>query len=249
MIKKAFKIAITFAALTGVYLGYVRIFAIVAQRATIGRGTITPLLPTTSKTLKEAISLAERAFGPDHWTANHDLQIRYYDKFRGYWMYAQKYERMPDGKRLRFTPFALIWQVREKDKLDLRTVISNEAIVDLDRPLGLASKPNAEPMRIIHAQINGEVNLRDDRGTEDRKDDLTIGPLPYLEYDEPTLQVRSHDDAEVVIQDPKMWIKGYGLFIQLRPREETDPNYQPGHRAATPAPGAPSQVGSTAPSL
>ena len=42
--------------------------------------------------------------------------------------------------------------------------------------------------------------------------------MPYVEYDEPTLQIRS--DSDVVIQDRDMRITGFGLLIQLRPKEE-----------------------------
>src|SRR4051812_515042 len=139
--------------------------------------------------MKEAIALAGRAFGERHWSVDRDLQVRYYNKERGYWMYAKEYERLNDGKQLRFKPFALIWQ--SHDKKDLKTVTSAEAIVDLDRPLGLALKPGGAPLRVVHAQITGDVHIRDDKGTDEHDDDLVIGPMPYVEYDEPTLQVRS----------------------------------------------------------
>src|SRR5262249_18167698 len=81
-------------------------------------------------------------------------------------------------------------------------------------------------LRIVHAQITGNVQIRDDRGTADGGDDMVIGTLPYVEYDEPTLQVRSESD--VVIQDRDMYVSGYELLIQLRPKDETDPTAKAG---------------------
>jgi hypothetical protein len=217
--KKAFKIAITFGLLLAAHVGYVRLFAIVARRAQAGAERMIPLVPTTSRTMKEAIELAGKANGAGHWSADRDLPVRYYNKDRGYWMYAKGYERLNEGRQLRFKPFNLIWQ--SHDKKELKIVSSDEAIIDLDRPLGLAVKPGSPPMRVIHAQLTGNVRVRDDKGTVDRGDDLVIGPMPYAEYDEPTLQIRS--DSDVVIQDREMWVNGFGLLIQLRPKEETEP--------------------------
>jgi hypothetical protein len=140
-------------------------------------------------------------------------------------MYYKEYERRNEGKQYLFKPFALIWQ--SKDKKELKMVTADEAMMDLDRPLGLApNKPGAPPLRIVHAQITGNALIRDDRGTVDRGDDMVIGPLPYVEYDEPTLQVRSESD--VVIQDREMYVSGYELLIQLRPKEEADPTAKAG---------------------
>ena len=77
-------------------------------------------------------------------------------------------------------------------------------------------------MHVVHARISGDVRLRDNKGTPNiLEDDLLIGPMPYVEYDEPSLQIRS--DSDVVIQDRDMRITGFGLRILLRPREEGGP--------------------------
>ena len=47
MFKKVLKIAITFGVLLAAHVGYVRLFAIVAQRALDSRGPVMPLVPTT----------------------------------------------------------------------------------------------------------------------------------------------------------------------------------------------------------
>ncbi len=220
MFKKALKIAIAFVVLLGAHLGYVRLFAIVAQRAAMGRQSVVQLQPTDSRTKKEAIALAARGFGETHWSADRELPGRYYNKDRGYWMYYKEYERRNEGKQYLFKPFALIWQ--SDDKKELKTVIADEAVMDLDQALGLApNKPGAPPLRIVHAQITGHVQIRDDKGTADPSDDMRIGPMYYIEYDEPTLQLKS--ESEVVIQDRDMRVTGYDLLIQLRPKEEVDP--------------------------
>jgi hypothetical protein len=223
--KKALKVAITFAVLLAAHVGYVQIFALVARYTALSRPMVVQLQPADSRTKKEAIALGVRGFGAGHWTADPDLPGRYYNKERGYWMYYKAYERRNEGKQYLFKPFALIWQ--SKDKKELNTVTADEAVMDLDRPLGLApNKPGTPPLRIVHAQITGNVLIRQDRGTADRGDDMRIGPLPYVEYDEPTLQVRSESD--VVIQDRDMYVSGYDLLIQLRPKEETDPTAKAG---------------------
>jgi hypothetical protein len=223
--KKALRVAIAFLVLLAAYVGYVRIFAIVARRAALSQPMVVAMQPTDSRTKKEAIALAAKGFGPNDWSADPELPGRYYNKERGYWMYYKEYERRNEGKQYLFKPFALIWQ--SKDKKELKTVTADEAIMDLDRPLGLApNKPGAPPLRIVHAQITGNVLIRDDRGTAESGDDMVIGPMPYVEYDEPTLQVRSESD--VVIQDKDMLVNGYELLIQLRPKDESDPTAKAG---------------------
>ena len=48
---------------------------------------------------------------------------------------------------------------------------------------------------------------------------MNIGPLTAVEYDEPTLQIRSESD--VVIQDRDIRVTGQGMMIQLRSKDET----------------------------
>jgi hypothetical protein len=218
--KKTLKVAIGFVVLLTAHVGYVRLFAIVAEHAARGRRNAVQLQPTDSRTKKEAIALAARGFGAGHWSADRDLPGRYYNKERGYWMYYKEYERRNEGKQFLFKPFALIWQSR--DKKELKTITADEAVMDLDQPLGLTpNKPGTPPMRMTHAQITGNVRIRDDRGTADTGDDLLIGPMPYIEYDEASLQLRSESD--VVLQDREMRVTGYDLLIQLRPKSEVDP--------------------------
>jgi hypothetical protein len=160
--KQVLKIAITFGVLLAAHVGYVRLFAIVAERATRATVHSLALLPSDSRTKKEAIALAAKAFGKGHWSADRELPGRYYNKERGYWMYYKEYERLSEGRQFRFKPFSLIWQSR--DKKELKKVLSDEAIITLDRPLGLTvNKPGAPALHVVHAQITGNVHLSDDR--------------------------------------------------------------------------------------
>src|SRR5258708_30378060 len=112
-------------------------------------------------------------------------------------MYAENYERLEDGKRLGIWPFALVWV--SKDGRSRKTETCDEAIIDLNQPFGLA-KPNSEPSHIVHARMIGNVRLRDDKGTrDDPTDDLRVGPMAELEYDEKTLQITT--ESEVFLQD------------------------------------------------
>ncbi len=47
--------------------------------------------------------------------------------------------------------------------------------------------------------MEGNVHLRDDKGTPKTADDLRIGPLTWIEYDEAKGQINS--DSDVVIED------------------------------------------------
>ncbi len=51
--------------------------------------------------------------------------------------------------------------------------------------------------------------------------------MPYVEFDEPSLQIKSVSD--VVIQDRDMRITGFDLLIQLRPKDEDAPSNAPGN--------------------
>ncbi len=214
MFKKALQIAVTFSLLVGAYVGYARIFALVAEHLDrgYGPGEAIPFAATESKSALRATELARTSFGLDHWSAQKDLQIRYYDAVHGYYMYAQNYERLNDGKQLRIWPMAVVWA--SKDGQSHKTETSNEAVIDLNQPFGL-SKPGAGPTRVVHAQMLGEVRLRDDKGTrDDPEDDLRIGPMTHLDYDEKTLQITT--DSDIFLQDRDLTLTGLGMMIQLR---------------------------------
>ncbi|AGA24563.1 RNA polymerase sigma factor [Singulisphaera acidiphila] len=168
-----------------------------------------------SKTKNEATETAIRAFGPTHWSANPALAVRYYNHERGYWMYAEEYDRLNDGKQLRLRRFALVTKPRNGQAL--KTASSDQALIDLSQPLGV---PNTwSPLKILQTRLEGNVRINDSQGTPDPANDLAIGPLPYAEFDETSLNIRSESD--VTIEGRGMRITGSGLSIQLSPKDET----------------------------
>jgi hypothetical protein len=226
VLKKIFKAVTAFILLVGCYLGYVRAFAVVVEQFRASRRIdINAFAVTESKSKREAIELAKSHFGRGHWSANEELTFRYYNYEQGFWMYAKEVVRVVeqdgvkyDGKRVTMAPFALIWQ--SPDGKSAKTVLSDRAVFDLNEPVSLNINPGGKALRIKHAWIQENVLIRDNHGTpEDPSDDMNIGPLTAVEYDEPTLQIRSESD--VVIQDRDIRVTGQGMMIQLRSKDET----------------------------
>ena len=215
MLKRAFHIAITFGLLTAAYAGYVRGFEFAEVWLSQNyENTDSKVWRVPSKNEKEKTELAIRAFGAKHWTAEPDTQS-YYNADRGFWMYFKDFERINEGKQIDFRPFAVSWGSREGK--GLKTAISETARVDLDKPLNVALRPGSNALRVVHAKLEREVHIRDDKGTADRKDDLRIGPFTSIEYDEASLQITS--DSQVIMDDRDLHLTGIGLMIQLRRRE------------------------------
>ncbi len=156
------------------------------------------------------------------------MQLRYFNPERGFWMYSKNYKRpleeegvRYDGKRVRLSPAAIIW--RSRDGSSTKTITSDEARMDFNQSLGFSIKPDGEPLLVKFARLTGNVMIRDDRGTpNDPTDDLVIGPLTYVDYDDDALQIRS--EAGVLIIDRDMRITGLGMLIQLRPKAQAAQN-------------------------
>jgi len=217
--KKALQIATAFGILLAGYAGYGPAFALVARALTRStpEGNIR-FRVQASITHKRAIELARQKLGPGHWAAAEDLPIRLYNSDRGSYMYARDYDRNQDGKRVEFSPFAMI--MVSADGRSVKTVTSDVAKIELDKPFDLAPKPGASgSLRVVHARLEGSVHIRDDKGTPGNPaDDLRIGPLTWVEYDEPKLQINS--DSDVSIEDDVYRITGNGLLIKLRPKDD-----------------------------
>lgn len=219
MVKRALKVVLTFGLLVAAHVGYREGFALLVRL--LPRESRVPILPyssSPSRTARETQSLAEQAFGPGHWTTRPNDHFTYYDAERGYWLFFQRYTRTKGGKRIEFAPFALIW--RSRDKANLNTVLANTAAIDFDKPLELG-KQNGEPAKVVHAVIEGEVKLRDDKGTLAAHDDFTIGPMTRVEYDEPKNQVLT--DSEIEIHETDLVATAVGATLYLRPREPAAP--------------------------
>lgn len=219
MFKKLLQVATAFGVLVAGYTAYVHVFALVARGLNPAKPGVTLVWgKTESKTAREAKMLAERAYGRGHWAADEDLQIRLYNAERGFWLYARNYKRLNGGKQLELSPFAVIWQSR--DGKSLKTALSDRAVIELDKPLGLTPTPGSSGnLKVVHARIEGNVDLRDDKGTPEPVDDLRITGLTHLDYDEPKLEILSSSD--LVIEDGDYRITGTGLKIKLRPKAET----------------------------
>ncbi|HEV3121265.1 MAG TPA: hypothetical protein VGY53_05160 [Isosphaeraceae bacterium] len=198
------------------YVGYLRVFA--AVEVLLKPKWDYLVIPETdrvtlTRTAQAATELAESTFGKDHWSVN--APIRYYSSERGYWMYASTYKREREGKRVTFKPFALIW--RSKDGKAIKTITADEAVADFDEPFDSAIKPGTKAGHVVHAQLTGNVQIHDDKGTPAKtNDDLKIA-LRWAEFDEHDLMIKS--DSPVKIYDGDRVATGDGLQIDLRPHE------------------------------
>jgi hypothetical protein len=222
VLKKLFTVAMTLTLLVGCYFVYVSVFDVVVERFKAIHSAETLAFPVhDSESKLEAMAIARAGFGGNHWSASEHRVYCYYNAERGFWMYAKEVERIIeedgvkyDGKRLRMQPFALVWKSR--DGKETKTITSDVAVFDLNEPLGLNTTPNGESLKIRHARVERNVLIRDDRGTpNDPGDDMHIGPLTTVDYDEPTQVIDSPSDT--VIHDREMRVTGTGLEIKLRP--------------------------------
>jgi hypothetical protein len=218
--KNFLKVGTTFLLLLGGYFGYVRAFDMVVHQFESERLDDSVMFPPhTPKSKKDAHDLAELTFGRDHWTVTTDLPYAYYNSQQGYWMYWQNYEEIKeedgvryDGKRVRMWPFAMIG--KSANGKNIWRLTADRATLDMNRPIGLGGK-DSEGTKVEHAYIEGDVRIRDDRATPSIVlDDLNIGPLTYLDYDDATRVIKT--ESHVIIVDPDQTTVGDGLFIQLR---------------------------------
>ena len=172
---------------------------------------------------------------PGHWATKRDLNFRYYNAERGYWMYAEELEQVQeengvryDGKRIRLSPFLMISTSHDGKKTD--TITSDRAIIDLNQPLGFIAGPNEEPLKVKHVRLEPNVVIRDNKGTpNDPKDDMTIA-MTTFEYDEPTQQLTT--DSHVVIVDPDMITTGDGMLVKLSTNNSSQPGGSSGFGGA-----------------
>lgn len=220
MLKKILKMAMTFLVLAAAYTGYSTGFALLASR--IARPRTVPELPkvaTQSRSLKDAIALAEEAFGPNHWAVK--AELHYYDELRGYWMYYRNQERLDDGKTWEFSPVAVVVQAGKGKNRELKTITGKKARINFNRAF---DAPGPEPSYVTHALIQGDVRIRADKGTPSIADDLVIGPQESLEYDEKRAQITSQGDERIVLVEKGTTVTGLGLTMDMRRKAPvTDP--------------------------
>jgi hypothetical protein len=212
--KKALKIAVSFCVLIGAYAGYTRLFAFVTYQLGETRERVEVTQEFESKSSRRAKDLAQESFPKGHWAGGDDLKLQYYEEVHGFYMFAQNKAITPDNKHIHVWPFAMIWI--SKDGRTRKIATSDEAFIDLSQPL-FSGKPSNEPMKVTHAKMVGDVRLRDDKGTrEELTDDLRVGPLAAVEFDDKTLQITTERDTEIFLQDRNLTLTGLGMMIQLR---------------------------------
>ena len=152
----------------------------------------------------DSIRRAKAVMPPGHWATRPDLNFRYYNAERGYWMYAQELEQVQEengvhygGKRIRLTPFVAISTSR--DGKNTKIITSDRAVIDLNQPLGFGPGPDGETLKVKHVRLEPNVEICDNKGTpDDPTDDMKIPPLTNLEYDEPTQRITT--ESHVVIR-------------------------------------------------
>lgn len=225
MLKKLLKVGTTFFILLGCYWGYVHGFDLVLRQFQSERfdGAMHPV--KTPKSRLQAQDLARLVFGPDHWTVTSELPYAYYNSQRGFWMYWQEYEEIKeengvryDGKRVRMHPFVMIG--RSGDSKNILTLVSDVATLDLNQPIGLGNKPGSDGIKVEHALLEGNVRIRDDRGTpSDKSDDMRVEQMTYVDYDEAKRLITT--ESHVHIEDPDLKADGDGLEILLRKPDPT----------------------------
>lgn len=205
----------TVGVLTACYVGYCSVFGLVV--AAVGTKRTVPIIPPSTKpspSSLETTRLAISAFGPGHWSAN--SKFRYYDTQRGYWLFYNDQLRHPDGKKWEFWPVAVI--LRNAKTQALQTVLAEKASVEFNQPLDI-SKPGSGAVFITHGNLNGNVLIRDDQGTPDIADDLSIGPLSHVVYEESSGTIVSNSHVTGVQRDTTL--DSEGVVIELNPRTKT----------------------------
>ncbi|MGP0066005.1 MAG: hypothetical protein ACLQGP_20695 [Isosphaeraceae bacterium] len=229
MFKKLLTAGMTLALLWGCYVAYGYGFDLVVQHFRAYRTKEKLIFERrVSRSKQRAIALARQTLGDDHWSVTNDQPYAYYSSERGFWMYALEVEEVQeengvryDGKRLKLKPFAMI--IESADGKTHQTLTADRATLDMNQPVGLSSsRQGTEPMKILHALIEGDVRIRDDRGTPmNPSDDMNIREITHLIFDDGNQQITT--DSHVVMQDPEQTTTGDGMLIQMRRKDPKVP--------------------------
>jgi hypothetical protein len=236
VLKKILKALTAFILLVGCYLGYSQVFILVVQQLTIVRRPEVGFHRHESNSKLDSIKRAKTVMPPGHWATKSDLNFRYYNAERGYWMYAQELEQVTeengvryDGKRIRLSPFLAISTSHDGKKTYV--VTADRAVIDLNQALSFGASPDGETLKVKHVRLEPNAEICDNKGTPDNpKDDMKIGPLRDLEYDDITRQITS--ESHVVIADSDMITSGDGMLVQLRQDDAPQPGNSSGFSGA-----------------
>ena len=210
MIKKAALILFTFSALVGAHLLYTAGFAMLADHLAGQHDALATIAESDPENAQISRQLALEHFGPNHFSAKR-VKLTWNDKASGSYFYADDHQFSENGRVVTIAPFAMISAA--KDGKSHKMITADKAQIRFNQPFSFIGK-NSEPQRIVSADLLGHVLVRDNKGTaENPRDDLLIGPMTGVSYDEKSAQVSSNSD--VVIQDQDMVIAGTGMMLQL----------------------------------
>lgn len=219
MLKKLFKTVTVLGLLAVAHLAYARGFDLLVSRLRDARAVgETPFAANDSATKIMVKRMAAESFGAEHWTVGDDV-FNYLVPSKGLALFTTHLERPTerdgvkfDGKRIEVSPAAVVLQSPRGGSR--RTLTSQRADIDLNKPFSLDLKPNTEPVSVDRAVLERDVLFRDDRGTPaDPSDDIVIGPINRLEYDGVNQMIRS--DSPVTLVDRGLRVTGTGLEIRL----------------------------------
>jgi hypothetical protein len=220
VLKKTVQITMTLGMLLVGYTGYVRGFGFLMDMVTApAKVKKLQVSMGPSEGARKASELAALSFGANHWSADPNKSFRYYEPGRGIWLYAESYEPLDGNKKLKLTPVAMA--VRTKEGGEIKTLTADRATLEFDRPLE-PGKPGSGAAHVIRAKMEGNVVIRNNKGTIDRlDDDLIVGPLAFLEFDESKLEIKGEaaGDAPVRVKDKGLLLNGRGVLrIALQPK-------------------------------
>ena len=141
--------------------------------------------PVPSLGQMEAVALAAKHLGTEHWAASSSVgAMVLQDTGSGCWIYGRKWERLPSGLQneteLAFMPFVVIW--RSLDGHHVKVATGDIAFLTLDDPKGLKDPV----LHLRRARLEGNVGFRDNKGNSSLNNDLVVDSLSTIELDDPS---------------------------------------------------------------
>jgi hypothetical protein len=102
---------------------------------------------------------AARYLADQPWTANAKYQVRTEEAY----FYAEEWEQIPDSKKVRFRPMALLWRSKgEPADAEPIAIMAESALVEFATKFDM--KTNPSPGRIIGGALEGVVRIRGPKG-------------------------------------------------------------------------------------
>jgi hypothetical protein len=136
------------------------------------------------------------------WAADAKYQLRNEQTY----VYFQKWEKTEQSRRVRFTPFAMVWRQKDHDPKNAPiTIVCESAVVEFAKEFDIA---NPRPGRIVGGALEREVAIRGPEG-------LSIDGRDFL-FSEDALRVWS--DNPVQFQYGPHSGHGSGLELSLIPQ-------------------------------